>query len=111
MEYCQQQCVVMGRIQEPIRLGNGPSKLFTKEVLGRIPRSGGYKRENVGFPISSVMVNHLLDGEFVILSIDILIDFRLSLSSFQMPVSTSIDKFPIREAYEDVRSDVTDTNW
>lgn len=29
----------------------------------------------------------------------------------KMPVSTSLDKFPIREAYDDVRSDLSDTNW
>lgn len=31
--------------------------------------------------------------------------------TLQMPVATSLDKDAIREAYEDVRSDLTDTEW
>lgn len=31
--------------------------------------------------------------------------------SFQMPMATSMDKEVIREAYEDVRSNLTDTEW
>lgn len=31
--------------------------------------------------------------------------------SFQMPTATSMDREIIREAYEDVRSNLTDTEW
>ncbi|TMW44049.1 hypothetical protein DOY81_010871, partial [Sarcophaga bullata] len=33
------------------------------------------------------------------------------LEIFNMPMATSLDKDAIREAYEDVRSDLTDTEW
>lgn len=39
----------------------------------------------------------------------LIILFPLALS--QMPLATSLEKDSIREAYEDVRSDLTDTEW